>query len=220
MSITISTGTNISIAKTYGPVVSMTGLTNSADLVTPAVATLAVGHAVVVGDFLEITSGWDLLNNRIARVSAVSVNAITLEGVITFGTAKYPAGTGIGSIRRITAWSQLSQLKDMSASGGDQQFADITSISDRTTKQVPTVRSAVTTSLTVFDDPTLSWYADVTLASDSSTPYGLLMVFPNNSRLVANAYWGLQKVPGMAKNDALTSQISLSYVADPIRYAT
>ena len=218
--ITISTGTNISIAKTYGPSVAMTGITNSVDAVTPAVATLAAGHSVVVGDYIEITSGWDLLNNRIARVSNVATNAVTLEGVITFGTSKYPAGTGNGSIRRITAWSQLSQLKDMSASGGDQQFADITSISDRTTKQVPTVRSAVTTNITVFDDPNLSWYADVTTASDSSTPYGLLMIFPNNSRLVANAYWGLQKVPGVAKNDALTSQISLSYAADPIRYST
>ena len=218
--ITISTGTNISIAKTYGPSVSMTTITNSVDAVTPAVATLAAGHLVVVGDFVEITSGWDLLNNRIARVSAVATNSVTLEGVITFGTSKYPAGTGAGSIRRITAWSQLSQLKDMSASGGDQQFADITAISDRTTKQMPTVRSAVTTSLTVFDDPTLAWYSDVTVASDSSIPYGLLMVFPNNSKLVANAYWGLQKVPALGTNAALTSSISLSYVADPIRYAS
>ena len=218
--ITISTGTNISIAKTYGPVVAMTSITNSPDAVTPAVATLAAGHLVVVGDYLEITSGWDLLNNRIARVSAVSSNAITLEGVVTFGTTKYPAGTGAGSIRRITAWSQLSQLKDMSASGGEQQFTDITSLSDRTTKEAPTVRSAVKTSLTVFDDPTLPWYSDVTVASDSSIPYGLLMVFPNNSKLVANAYWGLQKVPALGTNAALTSSISLSYVADPIRYAS
>ena len=217
--ITISTGTNISIAKTYGPSVSMTSITNSVDAVTPAVATLAAGHLVVVGDFVEITSGWDLLNNRIARVSAVATNNITLEGVVTFGTTKYPAGTGAGSIRRIIAWSQLSQLKDMSASGGEQQFADITSISDRTTKQAPTVRSATTTSITVFDDPTLAWYADVTAASESSTPYGLLMVFPNNSRLVANSYWGLQKVPAVGTNAALTSSISLSYVADPIRYS-
>ena len=55
--ITISTGTSVSIAKTYGPSVAMTALTNSADSVTPAVATLAAGHSVVVGDYIEITSG-------------------------------------------------------------------------------------------------------------------------------------------------------------------
>lgn len=215
MAITLSTGTSVSIAKAYGSSVTMSAITNA----TEAVATLSAGHSVLVGDYLEITSGWDLLDKRVVRVKTVATNDVTLEGVNTSNTTKYPAGAGIGSIRRITSWSQLSQLKDLSASGGDQQFADITSISDRTTKQVPTVRSAVTMTIGVFDDPNLAWYADVTAASDASTPYGLLMVFPNGSRLAANAYWSLQKVPGISKNEALTTQISLSYAADPIRYS-
>lgn len=215
MAITIATGTSVSIAKTYGSSVNMTAISNAAE----AVATLGAGHSVVVGDYLEITSGWDLLDKRVVRVKTVATNDVTLEGVNTVSTSKFPAGTGVGTIRRITAWSQLSQLKDMSASGGDQQYADITSISDRTTKQVPTVRSAVNMNITVFDDPTLAWYADVTAASDASVPYGLLMAFPNGSKLAANAYWSLQKVPGIAKNEALTSQISMTYAADPIRYS-
>ena len=104
--------------------------------------------------------------------------------------------------------------------GGDQQFADITSLSDRTTKQVPTVRSAVTMNIGVYDDPSLTWYPIVTAASDASVPVALIMAFPNGSVLVANAYWSLQKVPTVGKNEALSTQISLSYAADPIRYAS
>jgi hypothetical protein len=215
MAITISTGTSISIAKTYGVAVNMTALTNAVE----AVATLGAGHGVVVGDYLELTSGWDLLNSRVVRVKTVATNDVTLEAVNTVNTVKYPSGTGTGTIRRITVWTQLSQLKDLSASGGDQQFADITSLSDKTTKQVPTVRSAVTMNIGVYDDPNLAWYGDVTTASDNSTPYGLLMVFPNGSKLAANAYWSLQKVPTIGKNEALGSSISLSYAADPIRYS-
>lgn len=215
MAITLATGTAVSIAKTYGAAVSVSALTNASS----AVATLAAGHGVLVGDYLELTSGWDLADKRIVRVKTVATNDVTLENLDTADTTKYPPGAGIGSVRRITAWSQLSQLKDMSASGGEQQFADITSISDRTAKQVPTIRSAVSMTLTAYDDPTLGWYVDVTKASDASTPYGLMMVFPNGSKLVANAYWSIQKVPGVTKNEALTSQISLSYAADPIRYS-
>ena len=72
----------------------------------------------------------------------------------------------------------------------------------------------------VFDDPTLAWYADVTVADEARAPYGLLMTFPNGSKLAANAYWSLLKVPTMATNEALMTQISLSYAAEPLRYST
>jgi hypothetical protein len=215
MAITLSTGTSLEIAKTYGTSVTMSALTNA----TEAVATLGAGHSVVVGDYLELTSGWDLLDKRVVRVKTVASNDVTLESINTTSTTKYPAGAGAGSIRRITAWSQLTQLKDMSASGGEQQFADITSLSDRTAKQVPTIRSAVTMNIGVFDDPTLTWYGDVSAAADASAPYGLKMSFPNGSKLIANAYWSLQKVPEVGKNEALTSQITLSYAAEPVRYS-
>ena len=219
MAITLATGSIFAIAKTYGTSVNMTAVTNSATATTEAVATLAAGHAVVVGDYLEMTSGWGRLDKRVVRAKVVATNDITLEGVITYDTAKFPAGTGIGSIRRITAWSNLSQVKDVSSGGGDQQYADITCIDDVVERKIPTIRSAVTTDLTVFDDPTLSWYADVTTASDSATPYGLRIITPNGARLVSNAYWSLMKTPQIAKNEGLGTKISLSFAADPIRYA-
>ena len=216
MAITLSTGAALSIASTYGTTVAMTAITNASQ----AVATLAAGHSVVVGDWLEVTSGWGLLDKRVVRVKAVTTNDVTLEGIDTTDTAKYPAGTGTGSIRRITAWTALSQVKGISASGGDMQFANISAIDDVVAKQVPTIRNAVTMNIDVYDDPTLSWYAKVAAASDARSPYGLLMAFPNGSKLGANAYWSLQRVPSITANEALTSQISLSYASEPVRYAS
>jgi hypothetical protein len=76
---TLSTGAILSIAKTYGTSSNMTAITNAAE----AVATLAAGHGVVVGDFLEVTSGWDLLNGRIVRAKTVATNDITFETINT-----------------------------------------------------------------------------------------------------------------------------------------
>lgn len=216
MAITLSTGVAVAIAKTYGNAVTMSVITNAAE----AVATLAAGHNVVAGDFLEINSGWGLLDKRVVRVKTVSTNDVTLEGINTADTTKYPAGSGTGTIRRITAWTALSQIKGISASGGDLSFADVTAIDDVVAKQIPTIRSAVSMNLDVYDDPTLGWYADVEKASDARAPYGLRMSFPNGSKLVANAYWSLQKVPAVNINEAMTSQVSLSFAAEPNRYAT
>ncbi len=61
MAVTLTTGTLVAIASTYGSSVNMTAISNASE----AVATLAGGHSVVVGDYLEVTSGWDRLDKRI-----------------------------------------------------------------------------------------------------------------------------------------------------------
>lgn len=216
MAITLAVGTQIAIASTYSASFAILSITNAAE----AVATLAANNGVVVGDYLEITSGWDLLNDRIARCKAITVDAVTLELIDTASTARYPAGTGIGSVRRITAWTTLSQITaGISVSGGEQQFADITSLTDRTQKQIPTTRSPVQVTLPVFDDPSLAWYAAVRTSSESASVAAVRMTFPNGSKLVAGAYWSLQQVPTI-EDSTLRATVNLSFVAAPTRYAT
>jgi hypothetical protein len=216
MAITLATGTVFAIASTYGTSVNMTAITNA----NPAVATLGAGHGVTVGDFIEVTSGWDLLSGRIVRVSNVATNDVTLEGINTTSTTLYPSGSGTGTIRRITAWTNLSQItQGFSVSGGEQQFADVTTISDRIQKQIPTRRGAVSVTLPLFDDPALSWVAPVRTASDTAVATGFRMIFPNASRLVANAYWSLREVPTV-EDSTLRGEITLSFAAQPVRYAT
>ncbi len=216
MAITLATGTQAAIASAYGSSSNMTALTNAAQ----AVATLAAGHGVVVGDFVEVTSGWDLISGRIFRVASVSTNDVTLEGCNTASVTNFPAGAGIGSIRRITTWTPITQIQGIETSGGDQQFADITTIVDRTQKQIPTVRSPQQITLTVFDDPALGWYAPVQTAADGSLIAAMRFIFPNGSRLVASGYWSLQKTPTVQANQPLTAAIGFSAAAEPTRYAT
>jgi hypothetical protein len=216
MSITLATGTVCAIASTYGASANMTAITNAAE----AVATLAVGHGVTQGDYLEVTSGWDRLNARIVRAKTVSTNDVTFEGINTTSTTNYPAGSGTGTIRRITAWTNISQVQSgISVSGGDINFADITTIIDTVQKQIPTTRSPISVTLPLYDDPSLSWYATVQTASDSAVATGFRMSFPNSSKLVANAYWSLQTVPTI-EDSTLRSKIDVAFAAPPVRYAT
>lgn len=216
MAVTLTTGTLVAIASTYGASVTMSAITNASE----AVATLAGGHGVVVGDYLEVTSGWDRLTGRIVRAKTVATNDVTFESINTSSTTTYPSGTGTGSIRRITAWTNIPQIQASATSGGDQQFVDITSITDTTQKQAPGQRSASAVNLTVFDDPTLAYYAAVVAADEARTPYAVRMSFPNGSKLVANAHWSLQRTPSFQSNDSLKSQITLTYSAEAVRYST
>jgi Phage tail tube protein, TTP len=216
MAITRATGTLVAIASTYGTASVMSAITNA----TEAVATLAGGHGVVVGDYLEVTSGWDLLTARIVRAKTVATNDVTFEGISTTDTSRYPVGTGAGSIRRITAWTNISQItRDFGVSGGGQNYANITTLVDQLEKQIPTTRSPVEVTLPVYDDPSLSWYATVSTASDTAAATAVRMSFPNSSKLVGNAYWSLQTVPTI-EDSTLRSQINLSFAAQPTRYTT
>lgn len=216
MSKTLATRSLFHIAKTYASSVTMSAITNAAE----AVATLSPGHGVTVGDYLEVTSGWGHLNGRIVRAKAVATNDVTLEGMNTSSTSRFPSGTGIGSVRRITAWDQISQVKDVSPSGGEQQFADATSIEDDVEVKMPTIKSARTLSLEVWDDPNLAWYATVSAADEAVVPTGLKILLSNGSVIVANAYWSLMREPAIRKNEVLATSISLSYAAQSMRYAS
>lgn len=216
MAITLATGTQVAIASTYGTGFTVSAISNA----NPAVATLSASHGVIVGDFIELTSGWDLLNNRVVRVSAVSVNDVTLEGIDTTSTTNFPAGSGTGTGREVTAWTSITQIQGIDTSGGDLSFADTTTIADKTQKQIPTTRSAQQITMTVFDDPALGWYSPVAAASDGNVITALRIVFPNGSRLLANGYFSLQKTPTIAANAPLTAQIGFSSAAAPVRYAT
>lgn len=216
MSKTISTGTIVAIASTYGASVNMTALSNAAE----AVATLAAGHGAVVGDYLEVTSGWGRLDKRIVRVKTVVTNDVTFEGINTVDTTKYPAGTGTGSIRRITAFTNLTQIKSPTLSGGEQQFTDISDIESVVQTQAPTTRSPFNFSADVYYDQTLSWWASVLAAQNAATPYAIRFSFPNGNKVVGNGYWTLQEIPNIAANEALTHNVicALSSAATP--YAT
>jgi hypothetical protein len=217
MSVTLTTGSTLAIAKTYGPSIATTTVTNASD----AVVTTASPHSVAVGEYVEVLSGWGRLNQRIARAkTGTTGSTLVLEGINTSDTSKYPSGTGLGSIRRISAWTALSQIKSLSASGGTQNYADITDMTDTVERKVPTTRSAIDVTIDAFDDPSLNWYADVVTADESRSPYGFLITPANSKPMVANAYWSLLRVPTMAQNEALMTQINLSYAAEPVRYAS
>lgn len=214
MSIILAVGTTWKIASTYGATKTMSAVSNA----NPAVATLEASHGVIVGDKIHITSGWEGLNNKFVRVSAVSVNDVTLEGINTLDTNLYPATSGTGSVREVTAFTEITQItRDYQVSGGEQQYADTSTLKNRQDQRIPTNRSPVDVVLPVYQDAALGWYATVR-AADGVVTAGEV-VYPGNARSMFTGYFSLGTVATVS-DKTLRNAVAIAYAQDPIEYAT
>lgn len=216
MSVSLPNGALIAIAASYGASKNMTALTNA----NPGVATLEAAHGVSTGDFLEVTSGWSRLTNKVVRAGTVATNDVPLEGQNTTLTSIYPAAGGTGTVREITGWTQLSQILSSSSSGGEQQFLEYQFLESDAQKRIPTFKSAAGISFTIADDPTQPGYQLASAANDDRLPRAVRVTLPNGSIILYNAYISLNKTPSLTVNELMAVEVTLSLLAEPVRYAS
>lgn len=110
----VPTGSTFYVGSTYGSAVATTIVSNASEAVVTATA-----HGYANGDFVEITSGWGRLNLRVFRIKTVAANTFVLEGADTTSTNFFPPGTGLGSVRKVAAFTQITTVMSPSSSGGD-----------------------------------------------------------------------------------------------------
>lgn len=214
MAISLPNGAIVSLAATYSAPASITAISNAAAGVVTATNTLAVG------DYVEITSGWSRLNGKVVRVSAASGTTFTMEGYDTTLTTIYPAGGGIGTFRKILTWTQLSQILSSGSSGGEQQFLEYQLLEGDAQKRIPTVKSAAGLTFSVGDDPTLPGYILASAANDDRLPRAARIDLPSLAKILYNAYVSLNKTPSLTVNEIMACEVTLSLLAEPVRYAS
>lgn len=110
----VPTGSTFFIASAFAASKTTTTVTNASE----AVVTSA-GHGYSNGDIVEMTSGWGRLNRRNFRIKSVATDTFVLEGADTSSTTFYPAGTGIGSVRKISTFTQITSVMNPQSTGGD-----------------------------------------------------------------------------------------------------
>jgi len=148
MAYTLPNGSTLDIASAYDTAVPITSITNA----NPAVVT-STAHGLAEGDIVLVTSGWSRINNRGFRVGAVTTDTFELEGVDSTNTQFYPAGGGTGSVKAATTYVGINQVTGVEFAGGDISFLDVQFLESDTQVQLPTVKSAISMTLTVADDP-------------------------------------------------------------------
>ncbi|QQP96548.1 phage tail protein [Lysobacter enzymogenes] len=215
MSVSLPNGSTVSLASGYGSAKAISALSNA----NPGVAT-STAHGFTDGDFVEVTSGWSRLTEKVVRVDSATTNDFALEGVDTTSTTVYPAGGGVGSAREITGWTQLAQITGSTSSGGEQQFLDYQFLEADAAKRIPTFKSPAQVTFTVADDPTLPGYLIAKAANDDRLPRAIRITLANGAVLLYNAYISLSTIPSLTVNELMSVQVTLSLLAEPVRYAS
>lgn len=112
----VPTGTTFHLASAFGSVLPFTAASNAAECVLTMASTTGLANT----DVVEVSSGWGRLNLRVMRIKNVVLNtSITLEAIDTTSTTFFPSGSGAGSVRKISTFTQLQQVLGIQASGGD-----------------------------------------------------------------------------------------------------
>ncbi|WP_348995576.1 phage tail protein [Achromobacter sp. HNDS-1] len=214
MAVSLPNGVILSLATGYANSKTITAITNA----NPAVASSAA-HGLANGALVELKSGWQRLNERIVRVADAAAGTFALEGMNTLSPIQFPAGTGGGSIREITAFTQITQVLETTTSGGEMQFATFSFMENDFESQIPTQASAQSLAITIADDPTLPGYKALQAAAELREVRALRVAFPNGSVLLYNGYVSFNETPTMNKGEVMGVQATFSLLSRPVRYA-
>lgn len=214
MAVSLPNGVTLSLATGYANSKTITAINNA----NPAVASSAA-HGLANGALVELKSGWQKLNERIVRVADAAAGTFALEGMNTLSPIQFPAGTGGGSVREITTFTQISQILEVSTSGGEMQFATYSFLENDFEAQIPTQASAQSLAITIADDPTLPGYKALQAAAELREVRALRVAFPNGSVLLYNGYVSFNETPTMTKGEVMGVQATFSLLSRPVRYA-
>lgn len=119
----VPTGTTFHIASAYAAPLPTTSVSNASEAVVLMASTTGLAN----GDIVEVTSGWGRINRRNYKLKNVVANtSVTLEGCDTSSTSLYPTpgSNGAGSMRKVTTFTQITQVMNPQSSGGDPKTAN------------------------------------------------------------------------------------------------
>jgi hypothetical protein len=215
MAYTLPNGSTVHIGSAYGSVLTVSAATNAAPCVMTSTA-----HGLSNGDFVVVTSGWSRITDKVYRVANVAANTFELEGTDTSDTSIYPAGSGTGTAKEVTTWTQLTQVLTVSSQGGEQQYATYQPLEGDREVRIPTIKSGGGLDLEVGDDPTLAGFQAAMAANDDRVARAVRITNANDSISLFFSYISADKVAQMNVNQVQTSRVSLSHLNEAVRYAS
>lgn len=215
MSVSLPNGSLIHLG-TLGASFAVTAATNAAE----SVITVGAGHGIVVNDYFVFVSGWSRASDKVYRAKTVVTNDITVEGLNTIDTAVFSAAGGVGTVRKVTAFTQITQVLSSQGNGGEQQFATYQFLEADREVRIPTKKAAGGLTLSVADDPTLAGYLAMSAANDDRVPRPIRATLPNGSKILYYGFVSLNKTPTLTIDELMACEATVSFINEPVRYQT
>lgn len=215
MSVSLPNGVIFSLGTTLESPKTVTAISNA----NPAVVS-STSHGYANGDIILLNTGWQKLNDRLFRVASQAAGTFELAGQDTTSIVLYPTGTSAGTAKKVSVWTQITQVLECTTSGGEMQFATYSFLENDFESQIPTQHSAQSLTMSIADDPTLAGYAALKKAAAERAAVPLRAQMPNGSVLFYYGYISFNETPSMTKNNVMACQATFSLMSLPVRYAS
>lgn len=199
-------GSQIFVEKMREAEKSATAITNAKD----PVFTIS-DNGLAKNDYVIITeSSWSKLQDRVMRVKSVASNNVTLEGVDTTDTNVFPAGA-TAKVAKITAWTEVPCVQDLSQDGGEQQYYTYQCLADDQEKQLPTFKSATSLTYTFAHEYDNAIYDLLRKADHDGSVTALRMYIPKAKEMrLWSGVLSFNDIPKTTVNEMETVSLSVS----------
>lgn len=176
------------------------------------------GTDPVNGDYVLLkVLGMHQLDYRIFKVANVNAgsNTFELSGENTTNYDTFSSGTA----EVVTFGTTLATLTGLSASGGEAEQIDITTIHDSVRKLIPGVASPANYSFESFWDAADPGLVALKAAADNKTQRCVRFTFANGSKVLFVGYIAATLLPVGSAQDKVTTPVSVTMYGRPTVYS-
>lgn len=189
-----------------------------------ATATVTATHDFSAGDYVVFdVLGMHQLNGRVFRVLSVSTTvSFVIEGAAgaSLDTTSFDTFTS-GTCNKITFGTSITTATSMSASGGDFDFIDTTTIHDLVKTQTPGTANPLSYSFDNIWDASDAGQIALKAASDAQAKRAFKFTFGSGGPImVFNGYVGFTGAPTGSAQDKVVSPATVTAFGSPTYYAS
>lgn len=184
---------------------------------SPGVVT-STAHGYANGDYILLTvQGMRQVDGRVFRVAGVTTDTFQLEGEDTASYDSFSSGTA----QKITFGTSVTTATGLSASGGDYDFIDTTTIHSNAKTQIPGIANPATYTLDNMWDISDAGLQAMKAASDQQATRCFKFTFGTGGQvMVFNGYVGAALLPGGQAQQLVTTPAVITMFGTPTYYSS
>lgn len=206
-------GSAQTFSQTFAAAKTITALSNA----NPAVAT-STAHGYATGDEILLTSGWEDATDSVYKITVLTADTFSIDGLDTTNTGFFPVGTGAGTAQKITGWTTIPQVLTISGSGGDARFTDVQLLAKRNSLRIPTGFNATSITMSLAHDAANANYKTMLGISRNLSKVAFKQVISGGAVTYGYGYLSVSEMPALNSNAVNTVQAALTVIGRSISY--
>ena len=192
--------------------ITITAISKAAEGVVTATNTFVAGDFVILS-----VQGMRQVDDRVFRVKTPTGTNFVLEGEDTTLFDTFTSGT----LQKVTLGTSVTTATSLSASGGDFDFIDTTTIHQNVRSQVPGLPSAASYGFDNIWDISDSGLKAMKSASDAQAKRAFMFTFGAGGQIMLfNGYVGASLLPGGSAQQLVTTKTTITMNGTPTYYAS